>query len=66
MPTYTAYVTYTIEDSIEIEADSYDDAMNKAEDMVSSDPALLPYSTSGNFTLAWDDVNVYEVIEEEA
>lgn len=65
MPTYTAYVTYTVEDSFEVEADSYEEAMNLAEGMVSSDPALLPYSTSGNFTLGWDDVNIYELQEED-
>lgn len=64
MPTYTAYVTYTVEDSFEVEADSYDEAMNLADEAI-SDPALLPLVVGGNYTTAWDDVHVYELQEEE-
>lgn len=65
MPTYTAYVTYTIDDSFEIEADSHQEAMNIADEMVSREPAFLPYSEAGGYTTAWDDANVYSVLEEE-
>lgn len=65
MPNYTVYVTYSIDDSFSMEADSPEDAIMRVEDNLSDLTDLLPYATIAGCTLTWDDINVYDAIEED-
>ena len=58
MPTYTAYLTYTVSDEIHIEADSYDEALTIAENWAETDPTFEPLQVSTNSIYAWDGVEV--------
>jgi len=62
MPNYTVYVTYSIDDSFEVEADTAADAIAMVEQ---GDIDILPYAVTGGFTLTWDDINVYDAVEED-
>lgn len=62
MNTYQVYVTYSVDDTIEVEAESADEALELAQDMVNLDPDLLPYSNKGGYTITWDDASCYDVI----
>lgn len=62
MPSYQVYTTYSIDDSVIVEAENEEEAI----DMVRGDDIfhdLLPYSSVNNCTISWDDVNVYDVQE---
>ena len=64
MATYEVFVTYTVDDSFYVEADSPEEAMELAEqdDSLSN---ILPYSQLGGYTMSWDDINIYDAILEE-
>ena len=62
MPKYEVFVTYSIDDTIIVDAADAEEAL----DMVfESDDYhdLLPYSENRGVTISWDDVNVYDVLE---
>ena len=65
MPKYIVYVSHTFDDSIEVEADSYDDALDMGEDKLrgvwqvshSLDPKHIP--------LMWNSIEAYDADEVE-
>ena len=58
MPTYTAYVTYTVCDEMTIEADNDWDAYAKAEEQFNNEPTFLPLHQFNNSTYGWDGVEI--------
>ena len=64
MPNYTVYITYTVDDSVSVEADTPEEAIAIVEgdgDFLD----LIPYVQTGGFTIAWDDINVYDAVEDD-
>jgi hypothetical protein len=64
MATWQVYVTYSIDDQIEVEADTAEEAIEMVQ-MEDSLHCLLPYSERGGYTTSWDDVNAYEAHKED-
>lgn len=62
MPMYEVFVTYSVDDSFVVEADSPEDAIELAR-ATEDYHDLLPYSEKNGYTISWDDVNVYDVQE---
>ena len=58
MATYTAYITYTICDTIEVEADNYDEAYEIAESEAYNNPNFQPLHTWHNSTYGWDGFDI--------
>ena len=62
MPTYEVYLTYSVFDTIRIEADSAADATSMVD---THEPELLPYSVHGGYTMGWDDINIDAIYNED-
>ena len=60
MPTYSVYVTYSIDDHITVEADNADEAMAIAE----SDPQYEVIS-NGGYAAMWDSISAYDCVLED-
>jgi len=61
MNRYTVYVQYTIEDSIEVEAeDEYE-----AEKVALEERGLYAMSSQGGYSVSWDMEEVIDIILEE-
>ena len=58
MPTYTAYITYTMSDDITIEADNDDDAYTIADNLINNNPTFLPLHSEMNVTYSWDGYEI--------
>ena len=63
MTTYNVLVSYTFEDSIYVEAEDMQDALDKGYMEMKDKYSVL--SENGGYTLPWDDVSAYEAYEEE-
>mgnify|MGYP003353081141 CR=1 FL=1 len=63
MANYTVYITHSFEDSVNVEAASYDEALDIGEELMRGKYSVL--SNDGGYTMPWDEVSAYEAHEEE-
>lgn len=64
MPSYQVYISYNVEDSVVVEADSQDEAMQLVENNDNYFD-LYVMSRDGGYSIPWDEVTVYDAAEEE-
>jgi len=62
MPNYTVYFSAYFSDSVDIEADSEQEAEDQARSAISDDWSA--YTSSGGYTVPFDDVQVEEIQED--
>ncbi len=65
MPKFTVYITCTTEDTVEVEAADRMEAVNMVENNINDYLDILPFAIRDGFALTWDDIYVYDAIEEE-
>jgi hypothetical protein len=61
MTSYTVYFSAYLSDSIEVEADSEDEALDMARSEVESDWSA--YSSAGGYTVPFNDIEIDEIQE---
>lgn len=58
MPLYTAYITYTVCDEIQVEADNDDIAYEMVDSQLYHSPTFLPLQVDSNVTYDWDGYEI--------